>query len=73
MLFREFQVLFLRDLLSHCLQYCILLDADILKVDYLQTSTIRRTKSQNLDVSRFVLQLSLPNPVKLGVKSRIKL
>ena len=38
-----------------------------------QTSNIRHTKSQNLNVSRLVLQLSLPNPMKSGVKSRIKM
>ena len=32
-----------------------------------------RTKSQNLDVSRLVLQLSLSNPLKPGVKSRMKM
>ena len=38
-----------------------------------QTSKISGIKSQNVDVSRFVLQLSLPNPLKPGVKSRMKL
>ena len=37
------------------------------------TSNIRCTKSQNLNVSRFVLQLSLPNSLKPSVKSRIKM
>ena len=32
-------------------------------------SNIRRTKSQNWNVSRLVLQLPLPNPMKPGVKS----
>ena len=32
-----------------------------------------RAKSQNLNVSRLVLQLSLPNPFKPGVKPRMKL
>ena len=36
-------------------------------------SNIRRTKSPNLNVSRLVLQLSLPNPMKPGVKSRMKM
>ena len=31
---------------------------------YRQTSNIRRTKSQNLNISRLVLQSSLPNPLK---------
>ena len=37
------------------------------------TSNISRTKSKQLNVSRFVLQLSLPNPLKLGVKSWMKM
>ena len=36
-------------------------------------SNIRGSKSQNLDVSRLVLQLSLCNLLKSGVKSRIKI
>ena len=34
---------------------------------------ISGTKSQNLYVSRLFLQLSLPNPMKPGVKSRMKM
>ena len=33
-----------------------------------QTFNMRRTKSQNLNVSRLVLRLSLSNPLKPGVK-----
>ena len=40
---------------------------------YRQISNISRTKSQNLNVPRFGLQLSLPNPLKLRVKWRLKL
>ena len=40
---------------------------------YRKISTIRRTKSPNLNVSGLVLQLSWPNPVKPGVKSRMKM
>ena len=36
------------------------------EVTYRQTSNIRRIKSQTLNVSRFVLLLPLPNPVKPG-------
>ena len=39
---------------------------------YLPTSDIRRTKSQNLDVSRFALQLSLLNLLKPGAQSSMK-
>ena len=38
---------------------------------YLQTSNIRHNKYKNLKVSRLVLQLSLPNPLKPGVRSRM--
>ena len=41
--------------------------------DYRKISNIRRTKSQNLNVSRLVLQLSLSNPMKPGVKSKMKM
>ena len=40
---------------------------------YRKISNIRRTKSQTLNVSRLVLQLSLPNPMKPGVKSKMKM
>ena len=40
---------------------------------YRKISNIRRTESPNLNVSRLVLQLSLPNPMKPGVKSRMKM
>ena len=37
------------------------------------TSSISRTKSENLNASRLVLQLSLPNPSKPSIKSRINM
>ena len=40
---------------------------------YRQVSNIRRTKSQHLKDSRTVLWLSLPNPLKPDVKSRMML
>ena len=40
--------------------------------EYRQVSNIRHTKSQNLNVSCLVLQLSLRNLLKPGVKSRMK-
>ena len=41
---------------------------------YCKTSSISRTKSQlHLTVSHVVLQLSLPNSLKPGVKSRMKM
>ena len=41
--------------------------------DYCKISNISHTKSPNLTVSRLVLQLSMPNPMKPGVKSRMKI
>ena len=40
---------------------------------YGQISNISHTKFQNLNVSRLVLQLSLLNPLKACVKSRMKM
>ena len=40
---------------------------------YRKISNIRRTESPNLNVSRLVLQLSLPDPVKPCVQSRMKM
>ena len=40
---------------------------------YRETSNISRTKSQNLNVSHLVLHLSLSNPLKPGVKSRMNM
>ena len=40
---------------------------------YRKTSSISRTKFQNLNVSCSLLQLSLPNPLKPGVKLRMKM
>ena len=39
-------------------------------IDYRQISNIRDNESQYLNVSHFLLHLSLPNPMKPGVKSR---
>ena len=43
------------------------------KFTYRKTSNKRPTKPQNLNVSRVVLQLSLANLSKPGVKSRMKM
>ena len=40
---------------------------------YRKTSSISRTKYQNLNASCFLLQWSLPNPLKPGVKLRMKM
>ena len=42
-------------------------------LNYCQTSNISGTKSQNLDVSRLILQLTLPNPLKPSFESRMKM
>ena len=42
-------------------------------IEYHQISNTWRTKSQNLDASRLVLQFSLCNILKTGVKSRMKM
>ena len=42
-------------------------------LDYRKVSNIRRTKYQNLNDSRLVLQLSVPNPLKPSVKSIMKM
>ena len=42
-------------------------------VNYRKVSNIRRTEFQNLNDSRPVLQLSLPNLLKPCIKSRMKM
>ena len=48
--------------------YCIPVNKN-----YLQVSNIRHTESQHLKDSRTVLRLSLLNPLKPDVKSRMKM
>ena len=43
------------------------------EVYYREISTIRHPKFQNLNVFRLVLQLSLPNLLTTGIKSRMKM
>ena len=43
------------------------------EVEYRQFFNIRRTQSQNINGSRLVLQFPLPNPLKPGVKLRMKM
>ena len=40
---------------------------------YRQTSNISRTKPQNWNISRFILQLSLPDPLKSDVRLGMKM
>ena len=48
-------------------------EARLFQEKYCQISNISHTKSQNFNVFRLVLQLSLYNLVKPGVKSRMKM
>ena len=43
------------------------------QLEYCRISNIIHTKSPNLTVSRLILQLTLPNPMKPGIKSRMKI
>ena len=54
---------------------CILYTSEKCKSSYTyrKVSNIRRTKSQNLNASRLTLLLPLPNPLKPGVKLRMKM
>ena len=45
----------------------------IWRENHIQISNISRARSQTLNVFRLGLQLSLPNPLKPGVKSRMKM
>ena len=40
---------------------------------YRKVSNIRRTKTENLNASRLILLLSLPNPLKPGIELRMKM
>ena len=58
---------------GECGNYCKLLWGGNCYDIYHKTSSISRTKSQNLNVSHLVLQLSLPNPLKPNVKLIMKM
>ena len=53
--------------------YALIISLRVADGIYRNTPNIRRTKSQNLNVCRLILQLSLSNPLKLDAKSRIKM
>ena len=57
-------------LMGRQLQGCWKLDT---RKHYCQTSNVSFTRSPNLNVSRLVLQLSLPDPLKPGGQLRMKL
>ena len=66
----------MNQLRAHWLKYCWLLGSSsptsTVVQDYRKVSNIRRTKSKNWNDSHLVLKSSLPNPLKPGVKSRMK-
>ena len=43
------------------------------QADYRKISHIRRTQNQNINDYRLIMQLPLPNPLKPGVQSRMKM
>ena len=53
--------------------HVLLLPVLICWFGYCQISNTRHTKSKNFNISRFILQLSLPNPLKLGVGSKLRM
>ena len=63
------------DIIRWCITFEVKVQCNMHTADpkYHKISNIRRTKSPNLNVSRPVLQLSLPNPMKPGLKSRMKM
>ena len=61
------------DLHIFCFNVRMLTEMPFSNMDYPQVSNIRRTKSQHLKDSRIVMWLSLANPLKPDVKSRMKM
>ena len=57
---------------GHCVSTNVIKDGNE-NFKYCKVSNISRTKSQNLNDSHLVLKSSLPNPLKPGVKSRMKM
>ena len=52
----------------------VYINQSVYKIDhYRQTSNVGHTKSTNLNISRLRLQMCLPNPLKTGVISRVKM
>ena len=65
-----------RRLCSQNQKLCVHSRLGVVNVDidiYRKVSNIRRTKCHNLNDSRLVLQLSVPNPLKPSVKSIMKM
>ena len=61
-----------RDSLGNCHEY-LLWTLMMHTCMYRKVSNIRRTQNQNLNNYRLNMQLPLPNPLKPGVKSRMKM
>ena len=72
-------MVFSTDFIHECFNCNLILDISyhqfrwIYIVSTCKTSCISRTKFQNLNVSCLLLQWSLPNPLKPGVKFRMKM
>ena len=65
-----------KDLLYYVTDWVVMKETGPLEAGHIihhNVSNIRRTKSLNLNDSRLVLQLCAPNPLKPGVKSRMKM
>ena len=60
-------------LISYSSTFCHCLLHTCADTHYRKTSSTSRTKSQNLNVSCLIMQLSLLNQLKPGVKSRMKM
>ena len=58
---------------KECIPFYVIVTQSSINKVYREHSNIWRTKSQNFNVSRFGLQLSLRNILKPGVKWRMKL
>ena len=69
----EFSIIFCS--VNWCISFKILVEfvCQTIQLTYCKLSNISHTKSPNLNVSPIVLQLSLPNPMKPAVKSRMKM
>ena len=59
--------------LIFCRFYVMVMNPATIYMKYCKTSYISDTESQNLNVPHLVLQLSVYNPLKPSVKSRMKM
>ena len=59
--------------LTTTVTHALEIEFSLMDYTYRKVPNISGTKSPNLNVSHFILQLPLPNPMKPGVKSRAKM